>query len=247
MSEQGIRAVGRASENDEPQDRGDGHLRAVRAGDRPRRHAGTSETELQIFDAAERLLADASLRELSVAQIIAEAGVSRATFYFYFASKFAVAAGLLARIMDDIYQAVQPFMARGPGDAPADALRHSLQDAIELWGSHRATMRAVEEHWSTVPELGEQWLGVVERFTEAVAEQIDHDRSTGLAPAGADSRQLTAALLWGTARCLYVGGLGADADLPGERAILDTLVWMWAGAIYGDQHAARTPRAGAAG
>src|SRR5438067_4134482 len=85
-------------------------LPATRLRDRPRRHRGTSVAETAIFDATEKLLAEHSLQELSVAQIIAEAGVSRATFYFYFGSKYSVAASLLARITDEIFEFVQPYV-----------------------------------------------------------------------------------------------------------------------------------------
>ncbi|WP_264990711.1 helix-turn-helix domain-containing protein, partial [Mycobacterium kiyosense] len=47
----------------------------------------TSAAE-SIFAATARLLAQQSFNDISVAQILTEAGVSRATFYFYFASKF---------------------------------------------------------------------------------------------------------------------------------------------------------------
>ena len=56
---------------------------------------GRGDTRGQIFEATESLLADVPLHDLSVAQIIERAGVSRATFYFYCSSKFAVVEGLL--------------------------------------------------------------------------------------------------------------------------------------------------------
>ena len=77
-------------------------------------HDGSSVAETAIFDATEKLLAEYSLRDLSVAQIIAEAGLSRATFYFYFGSKFSVAASLLGRITDETFELVQPYVS---GDA----------------------------------------------------------------------------------------------------------------------------------
>jgi AcrR family transcriptional regulator len=87
-----------------------GPLDASRGADRPRAHGGASETERAIFEATERLLADVPLHDLSVAQIISAAGVSRATFYFYFSSKFAVVTGLLAQVMDEVFEVVQPFI-----------------------------------------------------------------------------------------------------------------------------------------
>jgi AcrR family transcriptional regulator len=210
-------------------------LASARGGDRPRSHAGTSETELAIFAATERLLSEVPLHELSVAQIIAAAEISRATFYFYFSSKFAVVSGLLARVMDEIFEVVQPFTRRDDEISPEEALRHSLTGATLLWKSHRPAMRAIHEHWNTTPELRALWLGVVQRFTDAVAAEIDRERDSGLAPDGASSRQIASALLWGTERCLYVAGLGVDADLPDEQQTLEPLLALWVGGLYAGQ------------
>jgi AcrR family transcriptional regulator len=208
-------------------------LEATRGGDRPRAHAGDSETELAIFAATERLLAEIPLQDLSVAQIIEGAGISRATFYFYFSSKYAVVAGLLARVMDEIYEVMQPFVRRR-GNAVAEApLSESLEAAAAVWSVHRAPLRAVMEHWHAVPELKTLWLGVVDRFASGLAADIERERAAGLAPDGLDSRQLAAALIWGTERCFYVAGLGADADLPSEREIVKPLLALWLGTIYG--------------
>ena len=207
-------------------------LASARSGDRPRSHAGTSETELAIFEATERLLSQVPLHELSVAQIISAAEISRATFYFYFSSKFAVVSGLLAQVMDEIFEVVQPFVRRTDDTPPEEALRRSLAGAIELWKTHRPALRAIHEHWNTTPELRALWLGVVERFTDAVAAEIDRERVSGLAPRGVDSRQIAAALLWGTERCWYVAGLGVDPDLPDEADTLEPLLALWIGGLY---------------
>jgi AcrR family transcriptional regulator len=187
---------------------------------------------LAIFDATERLLAEVPLHELSVAQIISAAAISRATFYFYFSSKFAVLSGLLARVMDEIFEIVQPFVRRPDGISPQHALRDSLEGATVLWKSHRPAMRAIHEHWNTTPELRTLWISVVERFTDAVAAEIDRERQAGIAPSGASSRQIAAALLWGTERCLYVAGLGVDSDLADEEQTLEPLLALWVGSLY---------------
>lgn len=203
------------------------------AGGPPLRNGGASVAETAIFEATEKLLAEQSLQDLSVAQIIAEAGLSRATFYFYFGSKFSVAAKLLANITDEIFEFVQPYASRTPAEEPREALAQSLQAAIEIWERHRPTLRATMQHWSTNEEIGRQWVAGIELFTGAVAEQIEGDRHAGLAPPGPDARQLAAALLWGTQHCLYAAGLGVDADLDGERGAFEVLMTMWSRSIYG--------------
>jgi AcrR family transcriptional regulator len=208
---------------------------AARRADRPRAHTGSTETEIAILSATERLLERVPLAELSVGGILAESGISRATFYFYFSSKFAVVTSLLTQLYDDMFGLVAPYVERDENTPPHDALRQSLESAATLWRNHRAALRAVHEHWSNVPELRNAWLGIVDRFTEAVARRIDEDRRVGIAPPGPPSRPLAAALLWGADRCMYVAGLGADSDLASEQQAVDPLVAIWYGSIYNIQ------------
>jgi TetR/AcrR family transcriptional regulator, ethionamide resistance regulator len=208
-------------------------LSATRKSDRPRVHGGDSDAERSIFAATEELLSELPLQDLSVAQIIERAGVSRATFYFYFSSKYAVVTGLLASVMDEIYDVMQPFIQRG-GDAIAEEpLRESLAAAAKVWSAHRAPLRAVMEHWNAVPELRTLWLDVVNRFASGLAVGIDREREAGLAANGLDSRMLGSALIWATERCFHVAGLGVDRDLPSEEEIVEPLLALWLGTIYG--------------
>jgi AcrR family transcriptional regulator len=199
--------------------------------------ADSAGTQAQIFAATERLLEQVPLHDLSVAQIIDEAGVSRATFYFYFGSKYAVIAGLLAGVMDEVYEVARPFIERPDDEPPERALRRGIEAAAVLWSSHRFALRALSEHWYAVPELRELWMNVMARFTEGFAAEIDRQRSAGLAPPGVDSHRLAASLLWSSERCFYVAGLGVDGELGSEDQAVDALYALWRGAIYGGRPA----------
>jgi AcrR family transcriptional regulator len=218
-------------------------LISTRRTDRSRTTKGTTDTEIAIFAAAERLLAREPLHELSVAQIITEAGISRATFYFYFSSKFAVLVGLLARVTNEMFESVPPFVNRAEGVSLEAALRASLQAGAELWTRHRPAMRAIHEHWNTTDELRSLWLSVMDRFTTALAGQIDLERKRGRSVPGPDSRALAAALLWGTESCLYVAGLDVDPSFAAESDSLEPLLAMWTGTLCG----ATAPQAEARG
>jgi len=211
----------------------DSTFKNPRTADRPRGHTGTSESERLIFAATERLLGRMSLNDISVARIIDEAGVSRATFYFYFSSKFAVIAALLAAVMDEIVESVRPFLERDESTPPDVSLRESFDAGTTVWAEHRLLLRAVSEHWHAVPELRELWNELWGRSIDLTAELLDRERKRGLAPPGPDSRQLSAALLWGAERAIYVAGLDSNDELPGEKAIVESLVTIWHGAIYG--------------
>jgi AcrR family transcriptional regulator len=197
--------------------------------------ASGSDARQQIVAATERLLETTPLAELNVAHILTEAGVARATFYVYFTSKYGPVVALLERVMDQIYDTMGTFTDRGdaqPGSG-APALEKGLEGAVELFRDHRMVLRATVDHWHEVPELRTIWLGVIERFTDAFAAEIDRERAAGHAPPGLPSRELAAALCWGSERCMYVAGLGVDADLPNEDGAMRALQQFWRGAVYG--------------
>jgi TetR/AcrR family transcriptional regulator, ethionamide resistance regulator len=211
----------------------------MRPDDRPRQHAGNSDAERQILLATERLLESTPLTDLSVAMILQEAQVSRTTFYFYFSSKYAPVTALLSSVMDQIYEQVSLFTGGPHPGSGEDALDRGLEGGVRLFRKHRMVFRATVEQWHSVREIGDLWLGVIERFTDAFASEIDRERAAGTAPPGIPSRELAAALIWASERLLYVAGLGVDDDLPDEDRALASLQVIWRGAVYG---AAPRPR-----
>ena len=182
-----------------------------------------------LLEAAERLLAERSLEELAVEDVLKEAGVSRASFYFYFESKHAIVAALLERIVDKVHAASLPWFERGD-TPPEDALREAVTASLALWRRHSAVMSA-SVSWQTVPELREVWGGVIARFTEAAAAQIERDREQGVAPPGAEAHRLAGVLIAMNERAFYYAVSAGD---PGDDAALaETLVGVWVAAVYG--------------
>lgn len=187
-----------------------------------------------ILEATARLLASQSFNDISVAQILTEAKISRATFYFYFASKFSVLSGLLEAAMNDIFDTVQPFLARSPEDSPTVALQRSIGAVTHAWHRHRRVLQAANDHWHSEPELGSLWLAIVERFVAAGALEIERERAAGMITSTVPSRTLASTLFWGTERVLYIAGLGIEPALADEESAVDALVAMWRGTLYGN-------------
>ncbi|MGE4425420.1 MAG: TetR/AcrR family transcriptional regulator [Solirubrobacteraceae bacterium] len=195
--------------------------------------ASSTKLEESIFAATERLMQEEAFGDLSVAQILREAEVSRATFYYYFSSKFSVLVGLLDRAMEDVFSTVQPFLERPAEEEPRAALERSLRAVTEAWRRHRLVLQATNHHWHAVPELRALWLQIVERFVVAGAEEIEREREAGLLRAGPSGRELAAALFWGTERVLYIAGLGVESAFADESSTHEALVSMWVGTLYG--------------
>jgi TetR/AcrR family transcriptional regulator, ethionamide resistance regulator len=208
-------------------------LSALRSQRRAELALARPDTRTALLQAAERQLAKTSLHELSVARILEEAQVSRASFYSYFESKFELAGALLGRVMDEMYELWRPYIERREEDDPQTVFRFALRDAVRLWSENRVIARVMHQYWNSVPEIGDHWLAAMERFTGGVAAELDRDRAAGLAPPGRDSRELAASALWATEQLLFVAGTGASADLPDEDAIVETLSILWWRLLYG--------------
>jgi TetR/AcrR family transcriptional regulator, ethionamide resistance regulator len=204
-----------------------------RPADGSRRFAGEpTRAQAAILSAAERLLQQRPLHELSVADIIAEAGISRTSFYVYFNSKTAVIAAGLRRVMDQVTVAVAPIHSR-PGGDPEPAIRLSLERWLDVCKRHGALLRAVSEQWPHDEELRDLWFAMLESMAAGTAKVIDDARRAGEAPPGAPSRALAACLMWGYERVLHVALVGDATGLPGPDAIVEPLTQTMVGGLYG--------------
>jgi AcrR family transcriptional regulator len=199
--------------------------------DRPRTHSGTTEKERAILEATQELLATVSLSDLSVAEIIKAANVSRTSFYFYFSSKDAVVVALVKEVSREISELIQPLLDRG--DAPPEqAVRESLTNWMTVGGDHAAVLAAAAEEWPRAPEISDVWHGVLRKVTDSLARHIDKERQAGVAPPGVNSRSLAASLVWATERVFHVSAIGIPG-LPDTNAAIEPLVQLYMGAIYG--------------
>jgi TetR/AcrR family transcriptional regulator, ethionamide resistance regulator len=185
-----------------------------------------------VLRATSALLDTVPLAELSVAQILEAAEVGRTSFYEHFASKDDVVVTLLGSVRDEVSAGTAPLFHRGER-AIEEAFREGLANWMRISAQHRALLLAVAEEWPAVPELRRIWFQLLGELTVALAGLIDSDRASGIAPAGADSAALAASLIWGTERSFQIAMTGHHPTLVDEAAIVEPLVQLYVGAIYG--------------
>lgn len=186
-----------------------------------------------MFAATERLLEATPLHELSVAHIVAEAELSRASFYHYFSNKHDVVTALMTAIFRDMYSDTAVELS-APWTDPGAALRHSLRSGMETWFAHRTVIAAVLENQHAVPDLAKVWAAVSEPFRATLAAQIQRERDLGRAPEGIPADAIAALLIAGAERIFYVGSTGSDDKLRTPAQRLDGIVAVALAAIYGD-------------
>ena len=206
---------------------------------RPARPSG-DDRELAILATAERLLAEQSLSSVSVDDLARGAGISRPTFYFYFASKDAVLLSLLDRVVAEADAAMTraatafqaPVGAASAGEVPREAWRQAIAAYYDTFRDHRGLTLAWAEARSTSPQVRELWATVFEGWVQRSAAAIDAERARGAAPPGVPARDLAVALNSMNERVLYAT-LSGDGPSVAEGDVVGVLLGVWLGAIYG--------------
>jgi AcrR family transcriptional regulator len=103
----------------------------VRVSERVQRRRERTRAALLAIGA--RQFASRGIRPVSVEELIAEADVSRATFYGFFSSKYSLLEGILNPIFDVAIQSIRALATR----APAEAVDGLVDVYWSLWTTHR--------------------------------------------------------------------------------------------------------------
>lgn len=200
------------------------------------RRRGPSKGDLReqaILDTARRLLADKPAERITIDDLVSGAGISRPTFYFYFASKQAVFEALLDPVAGAFIAVADGFL-----DNPPDRgeLRASLGQLAAVWQEHGPIMRVMMDD-SAVGALRECRDRMIGRLVANATTRIERDRVSGLAPAGPPA-DVTAAvltrLLVTTLTDAAAPAEAPDGATPGRVSdeLLDTLTTVIGRSIY---------------
>ena len=199
---------------------------------RTRKRGRRPKTYEAVLSATTALLEHTSLSELSVAEILAAADVGRTSFYEHFSSKEDVLVKLLRAIAAEVSEGLEPIRSRG--ERPVEeAFREGLGNWMRIGARYRPLLVATIEEWPAVPALRRVWFAVIDAMTAELASLITADRAAGLAPPGAPAEALAAALAWGAERSFHVAMTGHHATLVDADALIEPLVQLYVGTIYG--------------
>nr|WP_285900647.1 TetR/AcrR family transcriptional regulator [Frankia sp. R82] len=187
----------------------------------------------RLLAALEGLLAHRRFDGVSVVDIARAAGVSKASFYFYFTGKQAVLAELVRQAVRQGHEAAQPWVDPAAGSPhPVEGLRRGVTDGARLWRENAGVLRAIVESWGSDQELRALWLDQMNTFTEAAVTRIEADPAALRHLDGADLRATAAGLTWLGERLYYL----AAADIPpfdDPDVLIDTLLNAWTTTLYG--------------
>src|ERR1700730_11725335 len=184
-----------------------------RRGDR-QRHA--------IVQAVRQLLEEKPFAQLSVSTISDRAGVARSGFYFYFDSKYAVLAQILADATHELEELTEYFAPRGADESPAAFAKRMVGSAAVVYAHNDPVMSACNAARNTDAEikdlLDQQVEGVVQQIMGIVNDEL---RAGTAHPISDDISTLVRTLSVTTAQMLSgdTAFLGDDGDVHrGGRA-----------------------------
>lgn len=198
---------------------------------RRRGRVSGEEREHAILATLQRLLADQPLSSISVDDLATGAGISRPTFYFYFASKEAALLALLHELVEEARAAQSEAPELLDSDREG-AWRLALGASYSTWIANRDVIRAAAEARTTNPEIAELWTTLLGGFVDQTAEVIEAERQRGAAPAGIPAYDLAVCLNRMNER-IFETTLGDDEPTIDEDRVLDSILAVWLRAIYG--------------
>ncbi|ANE81488.1 TetR family transcriptional regulator [Mycobacterium adipatum] len=185
----------------------------------------SDERREAILDALDGWLQESSLDAVNVAEITAQAGVTRSAFYFYFENKAAAVAALIERLVAEVFVVSDEFTT-GSGD-PRERVYAMLEGLFDSADRYRHVFSAMLEARGSSAAVRQIWDDGRDAFTPSVTELIRAERSAD----SPDPEVLAAVLLEFNDRMverfLFGGALTRDQLIDGAAAI-------WLSTIYGE-------------
>ncbi len=140
----------------------------------------SERTRIAIPNAALEFLWAQPFREMTVAELMSIAGVSRSAFYQYFKDLHELMETLLQDVAEAIFGAAEPWLT-GEGEH-TELLERSLSELVEVCHERGPILRAVAEASTSDVRLERAWAGFLKQFDDAVCEQIEKHQKAGLIP-----------------------------------------------------------------
>lgn len=184
----------------------------------------SDERREAILDALDEWLRASNLDAIKVAEITAQAGVTRSAFYFYFENKAAAVAALIERLVNEIFVVNDEFTT---GDrAPRDRVYAMLGGLFDSSDRYRHVFSAMLEARGSSPTVRQIWDDARDAFKPSVAELIRAERAVDTP----DPEVLAAVLLEFNDRMLERFILGGTLT---RDQLIDGAATVWLSTIYG--------------
>jgi AcrR family transcriptional regulator len=207
------------------------HQQSVETEAAPRRRG--DKQRHAILTAVRELLTEKPFADLSVSTISDRAGVARSGFYFYFDSKYAVLAQILAEVLHELEELTQYFAPRGAGESPAEFAKRMVGSAALVYAHNDPVMSACNDARNTDTEIRKILDQQIDTVIDQIITIVEDELAAGTAhPISDDVPALVRTL--GVTTALMLSGdatfLGPDGDIARAVRVLEAL---WLNGLWG--------------
>ena len=179
------------------------------------------ESRERIVTAATELIRRRAYGELSVDEVMREAGMGRTLFYRHFDDLGDLLVRASQQAIDQLYEAQRAIADAGPEGAPDD-IRRALEAGVTVYERHGPLLRAVAEAAAGDELIAQGYAGTLRRF-DALAEQALRQLAGGSPPS--DLAETARALNRMNASYL-ADTFGREPRASAETAV-ETLTEIW--------------------
>lgn len=186
----------------------------------------TARQEL-LLATMEELLADRSFRDLTVADVMAEADLPRTAFYRAFPDLDAILLLGVDRVSDELAAAAALWLTDATD--PVGSLQPSASALIDVYERNGRLLLAFAEAAATAPTVEAAWQAALGGFVDLAAGRIEELVAQGCVDLD-HPRETAAALIWMTERFLHET-YGRGTGLPRATGA-DVLELVWRRTLF---------------
>jgi AcrR family transcriptional regulator len=183
-----------------------------------------------IVTAVRELLQQRSFADLSVSTISERAGVARSGFYFYFDSKYAVLAAILADAGDLLDSLTHHFAPREPGETPAVFAKRMVGSAAAVYANDDPVLNACAVARNTDAQIREMMDDFYDGIIDKLIALLEQDSE--LQPISDDLPALVRTMAAVTTMTLTHDSTFVGRGQDHSRAV-DVVEKLWLNSMWG--------------
>lgn len=186
-----------------------------------------------IVQAVRELLEEKPFAELSVSTISDRAGVARSGFYFYFDSKYAVLAHIMAGAIQELEELTHYFAPRGAGESPEAFAQRMVGSAAAVYAHNDPVMSACNLARNSDAEIRELLDAQIDAVIDQIVAVVNDEIAAGTAHPISDDIPALVRTLGATSAYLLAGDsafVGPTGDVGRGVPVLEAL---WRNALWG--------------
>jgi len=186
------------------------------------------ETEREILEAAEELLREHPVREMTIELVMSRTGLKRPAFYAHFEDRH----DLILRVVGDIGGRLFAMADRWlQGEDPEPDIVAAIEGVAGVYLSDGPILRALADAAAADARVEAAYRGLVEAFIEASAEHILAEQAAGRTAQELDAHETARALVWLNERYLSEAFGRPPQDAPAKVVAILSRIWL--ATLYG--------------